>query len=477
MPPDPWVAIDTPSLSMVRAKPLRDAWEEFLGDAALEGLRAPIGASWQRSHAAGVDPSGGRVAPALVGADETPARLRAHPLAAAVALVRDCLGPIAAETGQLIVVSDANGMLLWIDGPPGVRGDAAESMNFTEVVQESTCSAAPVHDPDTGRILGVIDLTGKLGAVHPYSFGCVVATARAVDSHLRYLMGERDARLRARYEDRIAAAAPRASLVMRSGRVISGDPAVSWIGADRIAVPASGGELTLPSGERAVAEPVEDEEAFVVRALDARNAAARRPLLKLTLLRRGEPCIELEGRPLRLSPIRTEILALLSARREGMTSEELAADLYGDVGRPSAVRVQVFRLRKLLGQWIDTAPYRLSIDVESDVAQVCALLARGAVREAAERYEAPLLPHSEAPGVIRERDGLEGWLRHAVMTSGDTEALWAWTQSSSGCDDLAAWKRLLADLDYCDPRRSLAASRVGSLRAAYGVEATSSARR
>jgi hypothetical protein len=465
MAPDPWVAIDTPSLSMVRARPLSDAWEQVLGEAALEGLRAPIA---------------GLVAPALAGADETPARLRAHPLAAAVALIRDCLGPIAAETGQLIVVSDANGMLLWIDGPPGVRGDAAESMDFTEVVQESTCSAAPVHDPDTGRILGVIDLTGKLGAVHPYSFGCVVATARAVDSHLRYLMGERDAQLRARYEDRIAAGAPRASLVMRSGRVISGDPAVSWIGADRMAVPACGGELTLPSGERAVAEPVEDREAFVVRALDqpdARDAAARRPLLKLTLLRRGEPCIELDGRPLRLSPIRTEILALLSARREGMTSEELAADLYGDAGRPSAVRVQVFRLRKLLGQWIDTAPYRLSIDVESDVAQVCALLARGAVREAAERYEAPLLPHSEAPGVIRERDGLEGWLRHAVMTSGDTEALWAWTQSSSGCDDLAAWKRLLADLDYCDPRRSLAASRVGSLRAAYGVEATSSARR
>jgi hypothetical protein len=109
------------------------------------------------------------------------------------------------------------------------------------------------------------------------------------------------------------------------------------------------------------------------------------------------------------------------------------------------------------------------MDVESDVAQVRGLLERGAVREAAERYEGPLLPHSEAPGVVRERDALDGWLRQAVMTADDAEALWAWARSSSGRDDLGGWRRLLANLDYRDPRRSLAASRVSSLRAAYGV--------
>jgi hypothetical protein len=211
------------------------------------------------------------------------------------------------------------------------------------------------------------------------------------------------------------------------------------------------------------------EEAFVVRPADRRPSALRRPLLKLTLLRRGRPRAELDGRPLLLSRLRTEILVLLSARPAGMTSEELAADLYGDRGRPGAVRVQISRLRKLLGPWIDTGPYRLSTDVVSDVAHVRGLLDRGAVREAAERYEGPLLPQSEAPGVVRDREALEGWLRQAVMTTDDTEALWAWAQSSSGRDDLAAWKRLLANLDYRDPRRSLAASHVGSLRATYGA--------
>ena len=502
MPDDPWVAIDPATPPAAQAKQLRASWEEFLGEGTLGALRTPIADSWQRSYDAGIDPSAGRGAPALAGVAETRERWPDHPLAAVTALILDCLGPIAAAAGQLIVVSDADGMLLWIDGPPSIRLDAAESINFvegagwsergvgtnaigtalavdhavqvfaaehfTEVVQEWTCSAAPVHDPDTGRLLGIIDMTGKLGTVHPYSLACAIATARAVEAHLRWLMGERDARLRARFGDRVVAAGPRASLVTPSGRVIAGDEAAGWIGARRAAVPAGGGELTLPSGLRAFADPMGHDEAFLLRPVRHHEPAHRAPVLKLMLLGPGRPRVELDGRPLRLSRIPTALLALLAARPAGMTSEELAAELYGDEGRPSAVRVQVFRLRKLLGPWIDAAPYRLSIDVESDVAQVRGLLERGAVREAAERYAAPLLPDSDAPGVVREREALERWLRHAVMTADDVEALWAWAGSTSGGDDIVAWKRLLANLDHDDPRRSLAASRVGALRAAYG---------
>jgi hypothetical protein len=43
----------------------------------------------------------------------------------------------------------------------------------------------------------------------------------------------------------------------------------------------------------------------------------------------------------------------------------------------------------------------------------------------------------------------------------------AWVQSPSGKDDLLAWKRLLAGLDYADPRRNLAAAQIASLRVAY----------
>jgi hypothetical protein len=191
-------------------------------------------------------------------------------------------------------------------------------------------------------------------------------------------------------------------------------------------------------------------------------------VLKLHLLGHDHVDVDLEGQALHLGRRHTEILALLSARPAGMTTEELAADLYGDAGQPGTVRVQVHRLRKLLGQWIETEPYRLALDVQSDVGRVRGLLDRGAAGEAAEHYTGPLLPHSEAPGVVRERDALDGWLRQAVLSADDDKALWAWVQSPSGEEDTLAWKRLLTRLDHDDPRRSLAAAQVAALRAAYG---------
>ena len=64
-----------------------------------------------------------------------------------------------------------------------------------------------------------------------------------------------------------------------------------------------------------------------------------------------------------------------------------------------------------------------------------------------------------------EREQLERWMRQSVMSAGDQEALWAWLQTPSGGSDVAAWQRLLANLPFADPRRSLAASRLGQLRA------------
>ena len=69
--------------------------------------------------------------------------------------------------------------------------------HFNEVVQRWTCSAAPIHDPDTGGLLGVIDLTGDFSTVHPHSLAVATATAQAVEAWLRLEMQEHDVRLRA----------------------------------------------------------------------------------------------------------------------------------------------------------------------------------------------------------------------------------------------------------------------------------------
>jgi hypothetical protein len=502
MPANPWLAIDVATPPRKRARELKRLWQRFLGDGRLDSVRTPIADSWRRSHAAGVDPSPKHRAPVLADEDETSARWDVHPLAAALPLIEDSLTAIADESAHLIVVSDAEGILLWIGGNATVRMAAADSMNFTEgalwsengagtnaigtalaadhavqvfaaehfneVVQAWTCAAAPVHDPDTGRLLGIVDLTGKMTTVHPHSLALALTTARAVESQLRWGLHERDDRLRARYQERIETTADPRALVTSSGRVLNAQPE-GWLQEQRLELPAGGGELVLNSGRRAFAEPVGHEEAFILRAVAATGAARSRPLLKLSLLGRDRADAELGGRPIQLSRRHSEVLALLSMRPGGMTGEELTADLYGDLGTSSTTRVEVHRLRKLVDEWIDTDPYRLSRDVESDVARVKGLLDRGAVREAVELYHGPLLPHSEAPGVVRERDTLEAWLRQAVMTTDEDDTLWAWVQSASGRDDLRAWKRLLARLHFLDPRRSLAAAEVRRLRKAYAV--------
>lgn len=427
--------------------------------------------------------------------DEVNARWEVHPLSSAADLIRDCLEALASE--HLVVISDADGTLLRVEGDPGVRLDAAESINFTEgaawseagagtnavgtalaaehavqvfaaehfnsVVQAWVCSAAPVRDPDTARVIGVIDLTSRMTIAHLHAFVSAVATARAVEAQLRSDMYQRDERLRSRHAD-VIRSRRRTALIAPTGRVLAAGRD-GWLQVERLPTPTGGGEIVLPSGARAFLEPLRTGDGYIVRGLDPDHLRSLPPPVQLCLLG-TRASVRQGGRALRLSPRHLDILALLTAHRDGMTGEQLAADLYGDAGRPATVRVELSRLRKALGGGIATNPYRLIIDVNSDLRHVGGLLARGAVREAAEAYAGPLLPQSEAPGVIRERDDLDNWLRQTVLTANEIEALWAWVQSPSGRDDGQAWTRLLVELPFRDPRRSLAAATVRALREA-----------
>jgi len=306
---DPWIAIDADTPPSLRARQVRRAWELFVGDGQVAAVRSPIVQSWRRSRAAGVDPSPDYRAPVLADEEGTSARWEHHPLAGAAGLISDCLDAIAQDSGQLIVVSDADGLLLWIDGPSRVRLDAADSMNFVpgamwseagagtnaigtaiaadhavqvfaaehfnEVVQEWTCAAAPVHDPDTGRLLGVVDLTGRTKTVRSHNMAIAAAAARSVELYLRTLMHEGDGRLRSRYGDLLSKRGPRL-LVAPSGRVVGSTARASREG-QRLAIPKGGGELVLPDGTPAIAEPLGRDEAFLVRALDREDSADGQP--------------------------------------------------------------------------------------------------------------------------------------------------------------------------------------------------------
>jgi len=237
----PWVAVDADTVPSKRARELRDAWEDFVDDRlqgdgedpGTPGVRAPIADSWLRSREAGVDPSGRLPAMSVVERNGARVMWDEHPLHGASPLIEQCISETLLDADSLLVISDADGMLLSIRGDTRLRSRAADDMNFvegalwseasagtnaigtamaathavqvfaaehfTESVQRWTCSAAPVMDPDTGQMLGIIDLTGDMSVVNPLSLAVVVATARAVEELLRGRLHERDDRLRARY--------------------------------------------------------------------------------------------------------------------------------------------------------------------------------------------------------------------------------------------------------------------------------------
>ncbi|MGH2941859.1 MAG: transcriptional regulator, partial [Solirubrobacteraceae bacterium] len=272
---------------------------------------------------------------------------------------------------------------------------------------------------------------------------------------------------RARYAELLGPASAGAALVTGTGRILL-DPGRRWARVAFKAIPAGGGVLALLSGVEAIAEPIAEDDVYVVRQ-NVRSPRQPRPRLELRVLGDEPPEVRLDGAVLRLRPRHVEMLTILALHRGHLNADVMCAELYGDDGHPASVRVEMSRLRRLLPDMLDSEGYGLTGPVLSDVRRVRALLDRGDVRDAAQDYPGPLLPSSVAPCIERLRDELDGWLRQAVITSADADTLWAWVRSSSGRSDLLAWQRLLAALDYTDPRRSLAVARTRALRQEFGL--------
>ena len=318
--PNQWLAIDVATAPAKRAREVRVAWERFIsgarkqfddGDAGqTKSIRAPIAASWRRSAAAGVDPSGLRIAPVVADADETTARWEVHPLAEMAPLIRSCLAASADESRHLIVVSDANGVLLWVEGNARVRLQAADSMNFAEgtlwseggagtnaigtalaaehavqvfasehfneVVQQWTCAAAPVHDPDTGQVIGVIDLTGEMATVHPHSMA--VATATATGRGGAAALPDARPRRPACWPATAAGWSTERSRARWCARAGAWSPASRWAGSPWNAsrCPRAAASWRSATTTRSSAEALGCEEAYLVRAVPTAAPRGRR---------------------------------------------------------------------------------------------------------------------------------------------------------------------------------------------------------
>ena len=160
--------------------------------AAPAGIRGIIADSWLRSVAAGVNVDVSQP-PITLGADLLGEYRAEHPLAGVFPLLDDVLGPAAEDCDSVMAVADGRAQLLWVRGKPRVRRrveaiqfvegaqwderhagtnapgtalrlDAPVTIKSTEhfvrPVQRWSCAAAPVHEPVSGAILGIVDITG-----------------------------------------------------------------------------------------------------------------------------------------------------------------------------------------------------------------------------------------------------------------------------------------------------------------------------
>jgi PAS domain S-box-containing protein len=305
----PWLAVGVHTDLLARARVLQRRWERLLGEGALgaelspeatAGLRPAIVESWRRTLATGleaIDPL-----PSIeADPSETRERWLEHPLGLLSHVLAQPLQLLAEESNSLVQVTDASGLTLYLGGAEWLKARAAE-MNLVEGARcsetvngtngvgtalaadhpvqvfafehfsyhhrEWVCSGAPIHDPVSGRVVGAIDLSSPWRIAHPRSLELVTAAAGTTEQCLLETRRDHDARLRRRYGDLTTKSTD--LLVNREGYVLIGDAAR----ASRLDVPDSGGEIAMDNGSLAVAEPLGQGEAYLVRRLASRRASA-----------------------------------------------------------------------------------------------------------------------------------------------------------------------------------------------------------
>lgn len=180
-----------------------------------------VARSWERSRLIGMDPTSSAPAVELEGADLS-RHVAQHRMASVLPVVESVLVPGVVSGGHIVAVADERGRLLTVIGDRGVRSRAEPmafipgavwtdesvganapglalrhdtvvrvrgSEHYLELAHEWSCTAAPVHDPATGELVGLIDVTGPSSAASDQMLALVRATAMLAEGELRTAAG------------------------------------------------------------------------------------------------------------------------------------------------------------------------------------------------------------------------------------------------------------------------------------------------
>ena len=352
--------------------------------------RALVSRSWSRVLSLGLDPTRANARDPLPWA-EVERRRRASPLALVVDEIRAVLTSVADASRFIVVVTDADGTILWREGSAGVlrRADAlgfTEGATWTEdhvgtnaigtaLAEQAPvqlfsaehfeegqhpwyCTASPVHDPRTGALLGIVDVSGPALTLHPALVALVDTATKLAEARLWRHHELALRRLRRSAEHVLATTSGPLLLVDDDGWVAHH---AGVLVRDRIAAPRADRPVTVPGLGLCVPERL--GEGWLVRPdQHAVQLTARLHTVD------GHGVLEVSGAAdaggrwrASLTPRHAAILRLLAhAGPEGLSAARLSQALFGDDEHVVTVRAEVSRLRRVVGALVGTAPYRVA---------------------------------------------------------------------------------------------------------------------
>lgn len=275
---------------------IRVSWERFLSGDGMpsDALRCLVDDSWRRCLTESVDPLKGHAPPPLA-ADQLAALRRRHGrLIDAAKPVMVQARDFLAQTGTVMILVEPQGTILDLEGDPrlcepledvhlipgcnwtestmgtnaigtalalGQPTQIHAAEHFCAGVQQWTCSAAVIHDPIDGSVLGVIDVSGFSRHYSRHSLALAMTAAGRIEGRLSRLEMERRFILLERSMSRLSAAAADGLIIFdRGGHLLKAN--------DRSAeaLTAHGIRLDLKASTR-------------IGALDTDVPEAERPLL------------------------------------------------------------------------------------------------------------------------------------------------------------------------------------------------------
>lgn len=193
------------------------ARERFLTERSISpgSTRARVARSWERSQTMGVDAACNVAAFSVHRNDDLREKHEINErLLRASQLVTAYLSEQLFDTGYVVVVTDATGCLLHISGELQIRkrlsrlgfepgGDWGERSAGTNAIGTAiadgrplqlmgaehycdgwvglTCTAAPIQDTKTAKVLGILDITADYRAVRPHLLGVVSDCAMQIE--------------------------------------------------------------------------------------------------------------------------------------------------------------------------------------------------------------------------------------------------------------------------------------------------------